>query len=373
MLDCLPINCTGCGACVYTCPRKAITMKKSSEGFLYPAVEQKLCVHCDLCNSICPALVKNEEAAEDSCYAVQLYDKQILRNVASGGAFYGIAKTVIEQGGIVFGVSNTGTCLEYKKVKTLAELQSLVGSKYYQCNLNSSIYKEIVDLSKSNTILVSGTPCMISAIKNLKGIKHENLLTFEILCQGVPSNLVIKKFYANKEAINNSKIVKHIFRSKDYFVGRDYLNRYEYENGKVEHLVGGEDPLCLSFQRQIFLRESCYRCKYANSSRVADFTAGDLWNYKLKEIDIKLGCSVLLCNTSRAKKFLESTTTFYLEEINKDKALKDNIPFHRAVSRPYCRNYSYKLLNRNISCKLITLICCYRYYIKNLVRGVDNR
>ena len=124
---------------------------------------------------------------------------------------------------------------------------------------------------------MSGTPCMVAAIQNLRGINRKNLLTFEILCQGVPSKTVIEKFYAETASKYGSSVQNHVFRSKDRYIGRNYLNRYQFNNGKVVYLIGEEDPLSLSFQRQIFLRESCYSCQYANEARTTDFTAGDLW------------------------------------------------------------------------------------------------
>ena len=41
-------DCTGCGACVGTCPKDAITMAPDADGFCYPSVDQALCISCDL-------------------------------------------------------------------------------------------------------------------------------------------------------------------------------------------------------------------------------------------------------------------------------------------------------------------------------------
>ena len=133
-----------------------------------------------------------------------------------------------------------------------------------------------------------------------------------------------------------SPVQNHVFRSKDRYIGRNYLNRYEFKNGKVVYLIGEEDPLSLSFQRQIFLRESCYSCQYANEARTADFTAGDLW-----KTDI----------------------------INFKTALEHNIPYHHPVKRPKCRDWSYKLLCSGIPPKTVTILCCWKYYIKRLFTG----
>ena len=262
MLNCKKEYCTGCGICAYSCPKRAIKMEASLEGFFYPEVDSSLCVHCDLCNRVCPALNKPAAGESVDCYAVQLKDKVALQYCASGGAFYGIAQTVLEQNGTVFGVKDLGTKLCYKKITTLKELNELTGSKYYQCTISEETYCEIVASTQKGLALVSGTPCMVAAIQNLRGINRKNLLTFEILCQGVPSKTVIEKFYAEMASKYGSSVQNHVFRSKDHYIGRNYLNRYQFNNGKVVYLIGEEDPLSLSFQRQIFLRESCYSCQY---------------------------------------------------------------------------------------------------------------
>lgn len=69
-------------------------MVESVEGFFYPEVDSSLCVHCDLCNKVCPSLNKPAAGETIGCYAVQLKDKVALQHCASGGAFYGIAQTV---------------------------------------------------------------------------------------------------------------------------------------------------------------------------------------------------------------------------------------------------------------------------------------
>ena len=249
MLKCSKEDCTGCGGCAFVCPKQAIKMEKTKDGFIYPKIEKELCIGCGVCNKVCPVLNKPLVEEKPLAYAVQLKDRKILQQCASGGAFYGIAKIVLEQNGNVFGVKNQGTQLVYQRVSSIKNLKELVGSKYYQCSINKEGYDEIAESTQNNLTLVSGTPCMVAAIQNMRNINRNNLITFEILCQGVPSELVIKRFYEEKAKKKGTLIKSHSFRSKDRYVGKNYLNRYEYEDGTVEYLVGEEDPLSLSFQR----------------------------------------------------------------------------------------------------------------------------
>ena len=375
MLECRKKECTGCGACSAKCPRGAITMKKNSSGFLYPIVDKKKCINCGICNKVCSSIHKIENKDEEKKgFAVQLKDDSLLRECASGGAFLGLAIEVIKQQGVVYGVNDKLSNLEYIKAETIEELMKLVGSKYYQCNIKANTYKEIEQISQNRLVLVSGTPCQISAFKNDFNINKDNLITFEIICQGVPSEKVVKKFYAEKEKNRKKHIKKHIFRAKDRNVGRSYLNKYIYEDGTIDYYIGEDDDLTLSFLRQIFLRKSCYLCKYTNENRISDFTGGDLWEkcYNDETIDLKKGVSILLCNTSKAYSFLKESEVFKIEEIQIDNALKNNLPYHRSVKKPFSRYFSYLLLNLNIKPKIITIICCYRYYIKKcLVKFIN--
>ena len=50
-------ECSGCGACMASCPVKAISMKKDNEGFYYPFISNDDCIHCNKCIRICKGTV----------------------------------------------------------------------------------------------------------------------------------------------------------------------------------------------------------------------------------------------------------------------------------------------------------------------------
>ena len=56
-------SCTGCSSCVDLCPKKAIKMSPSQEGFLYPMVGDN-CIHCGACVKQCP--VNDNDVKADS-------------------------------------------------------------------------------------------------------------------------------------------------------------------------------------------------------------------------------------------------------------------------------------------------------------------
>ena len=125
-------NCCGCSACVAVCPKNCIEMKEDMEGFLYPEVDQSSCIHCNACDRVCPILnVKERKPFEQSAYIVQNKDVEVLRESTAGGAFTAIAKYVIHNSGVVFGVElNKNLEAHHIYVEDVTELKRFRNSKY---------------------------------------------------------------------------------------------------------------------------------------------------------------------------------------------------------------------------------------------------
>lgn len=47
-------DCCGCTACYAVCAQHAIKMIEDEEGFLYPHIDVKLCICCNMCIKVCP-------------------------------------------------------------------------------------------------------------------------------------------------------------------------------------------------------------------------------------------------------------------------------------------------------------------------------
>lgn len=46
-------ECCECGACYAICPVQAISMCADDEGFLYPNIDENICVRCFRCLAVC--------------------------------------------------------------------------------------------------------------------------------------------------------------------------------------------------------------------------------------------------------------------------------------------------------------------------------
>ncbi len=72
-------------------------------------------------------------------------------------------------------------------------------------------------------------------------------------------------------------------------------------------------------------RKSCYTCKYAQLSRVGDFTLGDLWGAEGLKLPFVVsdGCSLMLINSNKAAAILKDLQISY-KEISLTDAVKYN-------------------------------------------------
>lgn len=161
-------DCYGCGACVQLCPRNAITMVEDSEGFLYPAINEKLCVNCGLCNRACP---RSSSSSADmrkgsNSYALRLNDSHHYSKSSSGGAFWGLAQSVLDMDGVVYGTAFSNNLIpEVIRCDSEKDCERCMGSKYVQSDTGLTFKQVKKDLMAGKTVLFTGTPCQIAGLK----------------------------------------------------------------------------------------------------------------------------------------------------------------------------------------------------------------
>lgn len=61
--------CCGCAGCKTVCPTNAINMVTDEMGFVFPKVNNDICLNCGLCEKNCPVLNhKNEKDLDHNIY-----------------------------------------------------------------------------------------------------------------------------------------------------------------------------------------------------------------------------------------------------------------------------------------------------------------
>ena len=109
---------------------------------------------------------------------------------------------------------------------------------------------------KSQKVLFIGTPCQVSAVRNLTR-NSSNLICIDLICHGVPSPRIWNDYKAYVERKYHGKIEKIDFRNKERFGWSDHWETVTI-NGK-EH---DSQVYMKMFYEHTFLREACYECTY---------------------------------------------------------------------------------------------------------------
>ena len=292
-------NCTGCAVCFNSCPSNAISMKENSEGFLYPYIDDAKCINCHLCARMCPVLNYQKVKKENpTCYAVAASD-EIRKKSSSGGVFSVLALHILEQGGGVVGASfKSDGSVWHVLIEDSAELIKLQGSKYLQSDI-SNVYKPVKKfLDSGRKLLFTGTPCQIAGIKSFLKRDYQNLYLLDIVCHGVPSPQVFKKYLL--ENFGKKTFVSTNFRDKKYGWSPE-LTITTTTTTTTTSFSAKIDDFMRAFLNNLCLRKSCGSCVFNSLPRQGDLTIGDFWG--INQIDEKLndglGLSEVLVNTPR--------------------------------------------------------------------------
>lgn len=296
-------KCTGCGACINSCPINAIVMKTDKFGFSYPLVLEN-CINCRACEFACP-IDKSVFYPKGIAYAYQNNDYNILNRSTSGGAFYSLAKEIINREGIVYGCAYDDNLNVYhKRILDCQELIKLQGSKYVQSNIGLIYRLVLKDLKAEKWVLFSGTPCQVAGLRTYLDKDYDNLICIDIICHGVPSQQSFDKYLLWLEKSLNGKINNVAFRDKKHR-GWSSSGIIYYEKN-LKKLMKSLEP-SQNFYYHAFLegsisRDSCYYCKYASIKRVGDISLGDFWGVEKELTNIsKGGYSLVIVNSEKGR------------------------------------------------------------------------
>ena len=126
-------KCCGCGACMNVCPRQAISMREDEYGFIYPQIEESLCIGCEKCKQVCAFQNRRTSNNVMNVYAAVTKEKDVIARSASGGIFATLANKWVDNGGIVFGAAfNSDWGVHHIAAVDREEICKLQGSKYTQ-------------------------------------------------------------------------------------------------------------------------------------------------------------------------------------------------------------------------------------------------
>ena len=247
---------------------------------------------------------------------------------------------------------------EFIRVDNLDDLSKLRGSKYLQAN-TGNVFKQVQkDLNAGREVLFSGTPCQIDALKFFLQRDYSNLLTVDIICHGVPSQLLWEKYVEYLEQKYDAKIQSVNFRSKKYGWKKFGLEK-EGENIS-QYLDLSKDPYMVMFLKNYCLRPSCYDCNAKRLEPMSDITIADFWGIEhiAPDLDDDKGISLVIVHTQKGQMRLNQLKeTVELRNVSAKDAIKYNPSYNFSVSRLKERDSLFLDLNSRQFKKMIKKYC----------------
>lgn len=267
---------------------------------------------------------------------------------SSGGIFSLMAKYIFSKHGVVYGISLTKDCkaAEYKRVTNSFGLDKLRGSKYFQAKVGD-VYKNVEkDLKNGLEVLFTGTACQVNGLKKYLGKEYTTLYCVDIVCHGVPSPKLWRKYIDYVEKKYKDKILNIQFRCKD--LGWYDYGMKEFTCKKNFFIPKEENPFMLMFLKDYCLRPSCYNC-LAKQNKLSDLTIGDFWGIEdiLPEMNDNKGVSLVIIRTEKGKQLftnIQNYTSF--RSVTYEEAIRSNPFEHTSVSKPPERNSFFHDMNR---------------------------
>ena len=364
-------RCTGCTACAAVCPKDCIAMKPDDDGFLHPAVDEKICVGCGLCETVCPVLHPVTLEHTPTAWAAKSRDEASRLKSTSGGVFPELARSVLSNGGAVFGAAYDGNFrVIHIRAENEADLDRLRSAKYAQSDLNGSFRDVKRRLDDGQQVLFSGTPCQVLGLKTYLRKDYANLLTVDLVCHSVPSPLAWEKYL---EYISGGKTITAVnLRSKDTGWSRyRYCNRFDYADGSNQTEGSGQSLYMKLFVGGYITRPSCANCPAKGYARVSDLTLGDFWGiWDIRpELDDDRGVSLVLAQTEKGLAALKRLEKW---PVTLEEASRENPAIIRAAAENPRRCEAMELVRRNRFAEVARLLPAVPGKKRSFLRKVQN-
>lgn len=331
-----PTDCCGCEACVQRCPKACISMHEDEEGFMYPIVDESVCVDCGACERACPLINRAEPIPPVKVYAAKNKNEDERMSSSSGGIFILLAKAVLAKGGVVFGaVYDDEWQVVIRYAETLEDVLPMMGSKYVQSRTDTAFRDAERFLKQGREVLFTGAPCQIAGFRTFLRKDYPNLLAVDYLCHGAPSPGVWRRYLeearvshsarraaAGKNTVslslNGLPLIKGIaFRDKQYGWKKfGFALTFTEPTGDGENSVllshkcqiFNENPYMRGFLADVYLRPSCYECRCKNGVNHSDLTIGDFWGIDrlMPEFDDDRGVSIVVVSTDKGFEYFNA-------------------------------------------------------------------
>ena len=355
-------QCCGCEGCVQVCPKQCISFGEDSEGFRYPVVDEAICINCGLCEKVCPVQNQAEKRTPLKVYAAKNQNEEELLASSSGGLFIFFAKKIIAEGGVVFGAKfDSRWEVVHSYADDLEGVYELMRSKYAQSRMGTSYLDAKEFLKDGKTVLFVGTSCQIAGLKRFLGKEYENLITMDVVCHGVPSPKIWRRYLEELKQDVATKKNKQVeirnisFRDKQsgwkkFSIVFTFAFPSGDGNDKTISIsrMHREDAFMKLFLTDLILRPSCYQCPARGGKSQSDLTIADFWGIEniIPEYYDERGVGLLMVNSPKGLKMLDDDI-LSVKEVSLDDATKRNPCYFSSKLEPKNRAECFRRLDAN--------------------------
>lgn len=340
-------SCTLCGSCSNACPTGAISFTKSYLDFQYPQIDAQKCVGCKSCVKKCPVLTDFNHSvpmSEWKAFIAKNTNDEIREKSTSGGVFYAAAQQIIKNHGYVCGaVIDKNFQVKHICSNKEEDIFRMMGSKYAQSNMGN-IFQQVQQLIKKGIpVLFTGCPCQIAGLQAFLEKKYHNLILMEVICHGIPSNLMLQNYVSLLSQKKHSKVIQIEFRNKHNGWHSSSV-RAKYKNGKTYDKITIADAFMKGMLQNIFLKSSCYACKFRPFASSSDCMVGDFWGAEVEipEQDDNRGLSVILIHNKTAEEWVNNLG-LSIQKYNVENIIKYNMTIIKSPQINNQRETFYKV------------------------------
>lgn len=290
---------------------------------------------------------------------------------SSGAVFSLLAEDVLMKKGVVYGVAMAEDCYSARfiEVTDVETLKYLRGSKYLQAIVGNTYSKVKENLQLGKLVLFSGTGCQVNGLKRFLGKDYDNLICVDVVCHGVPSPKLWRKYVKHQEGVYSGKMSSINFRCKDNCWSDFGVREIFMGNEEISHYISREsDSYMQFFLRDYSLRPSCYCCT-AKKNKLSDLTVADFWgiNEVLPDMNDEKGISLVLTRTKKGQEiFANVMSELEVREVAYADGVKKNPSEYESVYMPFQRKIFFRDMDRmsykRLECKYLKSRICGKFF-----------
>ncbi len=336
--------CIDCGVCDVSCPHDAINMIFTDTLNYRPDVLEEKCTNCGICLAVCPMSEKNlslrvAEAGRDKLYFGLNKSKAVLKGYetnyktyiesASGGILSSLIKYLISHKIIdavvhaeqLFGDQNT-PYFQSSISKSIDEIEQKRSSFYHPINFSPTL-KKIIEDDTIQSVAVLGTPCVLSAVKNLrkyhKAFNKKVKFSLSLVCSHNVSGQFTDYMATTMSKSSEKKQFKH--RDKVGIQKDSEFNNLVVVKDKIIRQNRNLTPFTKNWRSFSYAHEGCLYCPDF-FGHDADAGFKDAWGYSVQQ---KEGETVFFVNNTElldAIKAMKQEGIIHYTESSKEELIK---------------------------------------------------